>query len=69
MTKCRSHVLEGDDELTVQCPIERTMEFELVALAAIKKLAEEIASNIECEAGFATEIRRHRPQLELRGQS
>jgi hypothetical protein len=25
--KCRSHVLEGDDEPTVQRPIERTMEF------------------------------------------
>ena len=48
---------------------ERTMKFEVVALAAIEKLAEEIASNIEYEAGFMTEIRRHLRQPELRSQA
>ena len=40
---------------------ERTMTFEVVALAALEMLAQEIASNIEYEAGFATIVRRHRP--------
>lgn len=46
---------------------ERTMEFEVVAMAAIEKLAQEIASDIEYEAGFVTEVRRHRPEAELAG--
>ena len=43
---------------------ERTMNLEHVVLAAVEKLVQEIAANIEYEIGFATEVRRYRLKLE-----